>query len=426
MREIFADFGTGGGDSAIRRARAHSSIQQRLDSQQWVDRIHDTALSALTMPTPSPLRTAWVTTWHVPCGVAEYSRFLLETFVVSDVSPPVILCDDRTPASDDTLSVRPAWRLAEPGRMERLARAVAAEDPHVLLIQHQPGLIEWSGLASLLKDRRVRDRITVVTLHAAARLLDIDEPERAAIVADLSLASRLLVHQVADLNILKDLGLNENVTLFPHGTPSRFMAPPARRLPSDSTAVIGCYGFFLPGKGIPRLIEATARLRQQWPNLRLHLANAEYPSELSRMEIDRCRQLANSLGLDDAVEWDTSFRSHGESMEILAKCDLLVLPYDESKESSSAALRSAMASGVPVAVTPAAIFQEAGSTVHRFDGFDIESTIAGIDQLLRDQAARISHQLAASAWLEERSWAVQGQRLRNMLFGLRASSTNFR
>jgi glycosyltransferase involved in cell wall biosynthesis len=95
-------------------------------------------------------------------------------------------------------------------------------------------------------------------------------------------------------------------------------------------------------------------------------------------------------------------------------------------ESSSAAVRSAMASGVPVAVTPAAIFQEAGSAVYRFNDFDVASTVAGIDQLLRDQAARSSHQLAASAWLEERSWAVQGERLRNMLFGLRASSTRYR
>jgi hypothetical protein len=69
----------------------------------------------------------------------------------------------------------------------------------------------------------------------------------------------------------------------------------------------------------------------------------------------------------------------------LAECDLLVLPYDESKESSSASLRSAMASGVPVAATPIAHFENAGTAIHRFDTVNVASTVAGIDLLLRDR-----------------------------------------
>ena len=46
----------------------------------------------------------------------------------------------------------------------------------------------------LLSDRRLSRRITVVTLHAAEHLLDLDLKERAAVVAALSNASRVLVH----------------------------------------------------------------------------------------------------------------------------------------------------------------------------------------------------------------------------------------
>jgi glycosyltransferase involved in cell wall biosynthesis len=309
------------------------------------------------------------------------------------------------------MTVRPVWRLKESESVEQLARSIAAEDPHAVLIQHQPGLIQWMDLARLLQDRRVRNRVSVVALHAAARLLELAEEQRAGARSGLGQASRVLVHQIADLNLLKELGLTANVTLFPQGAPPSFAAPSTRMLMPRDTVILGSYGFFLPGKGLPRLIEAAAQLRQKWPRLSLKLINAEYPATTSHEEMVRCRNFANSLGLGNAIEWDTTFHPHDECMRGLAKCDLLILPYDESGESSSAALRSTMASGVPVAVTPIALFRDAGTAVHRFDEIDVASIAAGIDLLLHDRDARLRYQKAASVWLEGCSWDILARRL---------------
>jgi glycosyltransferase involved in cell wall biosynthesis len=428
LRQVFADFAAGVGRPDIRSVRACRRIRSRLDPLAWAARMNSAAISALTAQPLSLLRVAVVSTWAVQCGIAEYSRFLLDRFVESDrgrMEQPVILCDDRTlPSSSDCMRVRPAWRLKNSDSMKQLAQIVAAEDPHVLLIQHQPGLIQWHDLVRLLQDRRVRHRITVVTLHAAPRLLELGD-ECAEIIAGLGQASRVLVHQIGDLNILKDLGLTANVTLFPQGAPQRFSAPYPRLLTPRDSPLIGSYGFFLPGKGLPRLIEAVAQLRHTWPRLRLNLVNAEYPAATSQEEIARCRDLARSLGLADAIEWDTAFHPHAESIRILAKCDLLVLSYDESNESSSASLRSAMASGVPVAVSPIALFQDASTAVHRFDNADVASTAKGIDMLLRDRDARVRYQQAASVWLDACTWDILARRLKGMLLGLRASPPSF-
>jgi glycosyltransferase involved in cell wall biosynthesis len=173
----------------------------------------------------------------------------------------------------------------------------------------------------------------------------------------------------------------------------------------------------LPGKGIDRLIEAIARLRPRWPSLALRLVNAEY-SEDSLREISRCQRLARQLCIADAVNWDTAFHPHEESVRRLRKCDLLVLPYEESKESSSAALRTAMASGVPVAVTPVSIFNEVMDAVHRFDRNDLDSMVDGIDTLLRDEGKRRDMQGRAERWLLERSWPGLSRRMFGMLAGL--------
>jgi FkbM family methyltransferase len=426
LRELCHDITGAGGASLARAARARAAVRERLDPQRCLDRLTGCALEALTAPPPPPLRVAWLSTWDVRCGIAAYSGFLVEQLLRQATAPIgalTVLCDVRTPASPAGagLPVRPSWRLNDADSINGLVRSVAAEDPDVLVIQHQPGLIHWPDLARLLTDRRVHDRVTLVTLHTPARLLDITDPaERAAVLAALARCSRVLVHRIEDLNLLKRLGLVDNVTLFPHGASPRYPAPPARALAAQQAPVIASHGFFLPGKGLPRLIEAAALLRRDWPRLRLRLVNAEY-THASDAEIARCRALADRLGLREAIEWDTGFHPPDEILRRLGGCDLVVLPYDESKESASGALRVALASGVPVAVSPAAIFAEAGEAVHRFERIDVAATAAGIDRLLRDQALRQRCQDSAAAWLAARRWDVLARRLGGMMAGLRAA-----
>jgi glycosyltransferase involved in cell wall biosynthesis len=395
-------------------------VRQRLDSRKWVERVRSAVLDTM-LDRPRTLRISWVSTWDVECGIAEYSNFLLES-IIDDFSAGrgelTILCDDRTPPSAPGARpiIKPCWNGRETDSSE-LARAVSVSDPDVLVIQHQPGLISWQRLVSLLTDPRVRNRATVVTFHAAQRLSDLDAAERTPTIEALRNVSRILVHRVADVNYLKGLGLAANVTLFPQGAPTYTGATPVQSLTTDQAAIVGCYGFFLPGKGIDRLIEAAARLRQTWPKLRLRLINAEY-SDASLREVSRCQQLAKQLGIADAVEWDTTFHPHEESQRRLRRCDLIVLPYEESKESSSAALRSAMASGVPVAVTPVSIFDEATDAIHRFARNDVEAIASGVDGLLRDEQLRRRLQERAEQWLGQRSWHELSRRLFGMLHGL--------
>jgi glycosyltransferase involved in cell wall biosynthesis len=248
--------------------------------------------------------------------------------------------------------------------------------------------------------------------------MELPDAERELTIAALQNATRVLVHQVSDLNRLRALGLAANVTYFPHGAPRRFDAPPARRIDPDSAPVIGSYGFFLPGKGLPRLIEALPALRKRWPRIRLRLNNAHYPSQLSDEEIARCRQLADSLGVTELIAWNIEFQPDAVSLQQLSACDLLVLPYDESSESASGAVRIALASGAPVAVTPANIFSELGAAVSRFDDMSSDATSRGIEHLLANRELRAQLQADAAAWLKQRDWSELGARLKGMIAGL--------
>jgi glycosyltransferase involved in cell wall biosynthesis len=164
-------------------------------------------------------------------------------------------------------------------------------------------------------------------------------------------------------------------------------------------------------------------LRRTWPEIRLRLVNAEYESTVSTEEIARCKALAKKLGVFELIEWRTDFQSDDSSLAQLAECDLLILPYDESSESASGAVRIALASGVAVAVTPAAIFDELGPAVVRFDGFDQDTIDRGVARLLTDQTTRQEMQKEATKWLAQRNWQVLAKRLNGMLRGLYTSRT---
>ena len=417
-------------------ARARGRVAAHTHAAVVLARMQAFALDRLLAPPPPRLRMAWISSWDVRCGIAEYSRFMLDGMVAGD-GPPIpditILADHRTPASDAARwRVRPAWHRCDPDSIAPLLRAVRRADPHIVVVQHNPGLMRWIDLAPLLAGligpeligpELKGGRVVAITLHNTLGLLQLEPHERAGAIAALATASRVVVHTLADLNLLRQLGLVANVALIPQGVaPS---APPPHPVPEGSAPdrtgggkLIGCYGFFLRDKGIAELIAALPRLRARWPGTRLRLVNAAYDSQDSLDEIAACRAAAAALGLDEAIEWHTGFLPPAQSSALLSGCDVVALPYQRSREASSAALRSALGAGVPLAVTPLPLFDEAGDAVARLPGTDARAIADGLAALLDDRAAQARLLAAAQGWIAARAWPDIAARTRRLLVGL--------
>jgi FkbM family methyltransferase len=415
--------------SAARAASARDRLLAHMDRKAWARRVCEAALDLLLRPPPAPLRLAWVSPWMQACGVAEHSRLLLDHFVGSPAfvpEGPLVLCDSRpqklvvSPAA--ALRSRACWRI-EPGSGEvsALCAALAAEAPHAVMIQHHQGHMAWQALAALLRARELAGRIVLVTLHSTLEIETLEPTLRQDVLGALAIADRLIVHSPADVTRMQGLGLLDRTTLLPAGAPEARPSRPVRGLPPEAAPVVGSFGFFLPHKGLQQLLQATALLRDIWPGLRLRLVNSRYPGEASEREIAACHELATRLGLDAAVEWYTDYLPLTEALDLLAGCDLLVLPYAPSLESASGAARVAMASGVPVAVSPVAVFDEQGGAVARLPGNTPEAIAAGVAALLRDPARRGALQEAAVPWLQSVSWRAMARRLQGAIEGLCAS-----
>ena len=395
---------------------ARQRVVERLAARLVLPRIEAAALDWHLRPPTQALRVAWVSSWAVRCGIAEYTRHLIAALPADTrLGEHVILADDRTTPAAAALRAYPAWKRDEPAGESRLPQAIMAENPDVVVIQHQPGLMRWDALATLLTGPALQGRIAVVTLHATHHLSKLDRTVRDQVCAALARAARLMVHTRADLHRLQDLGLVENVTLLPHGVRGgRKRVAAAGR----SGTLIGCYGFFLPGKGIGVLIEALALIRQTLPDARLRLVNADFGAVNSSSEIRVCRDLADAAGLSGAIEWHTDFLPDDASLDLLSACDVIVIPTQASEESSSAAVRTALVAGPPVVITPLALFDDLGDAALRSDGFTPKDIACAIQTLLSDAALQETLQDVASVWLTAHHWERVGKVFAGMLAGL--------
>ena len=403
-------------DNRIDRAR--KTAAKLGDRSRWAQLIIDAVADIVTQPKRPDPHIAWVTTWRVPCGLAEYSKMMLDAYPNAK-NLIEIFCDERTaPDATSDYRFRRAWRVYDARSLDTLVNEISESSADVIVIQHHKGLIKWADLTLLLSNPRIGGRPVIIMLHNVQELRDVEAAERDAVLAALRKQGRVLVHSVHDLNALKCYGLTDNVALFPHGAHQALGAHRDEPRNFGDAPLIGSYGFFLPHKGISQLITAFASIRARWPMARLRLVNARHPAQESADEIAKCRSLAAQLGVEHAIEWISDYLANDDSLKLLGECDLLTMPYQETLELASGALRIALASLAPVLVTPLPIFDDAREAVERAGGIESADLAAGITKLLESRKRRVQIREAAREWLAHHDWRLLATRLRGLAGGL--------
>ena len=404
--------------SEERFRRASSGKQALIENWCWkhVAERNLKAIEALdAVPAPRDLpHVAWVTTWNVRCGIAAYARLLSIAIPVGQMIVLANHVDDRI-AEDENNVVR-CWRSGSTDSLEGVYLQIRATGAAVAVLQFNFGFFDLASFGQLIT-RLTTDGVAVhIFFHATADIVRQNFTlSLRTIVEPLAQATRLYVHGIDDLNRMKSLGLIGNVVLFPHGVSLQQGAPEAASTDNENGKLIACFGYMLPNKGFPQMIEAFGLLRESQSALRLHMLTAAYPGAESDGEEQRCRAAiaASPHGAD--ITLVTDFLADEEIQTRLRQADLIVFPYQHSGESSSAAVRFGLASGRPVACTPLGIFQDVAAVTHQLPGIMPGELAAGISALLEDQNRIQALTGRQMAWLAQHDWPVLSKRLWNIL-----------
>jgi len=141
---------------------------------------------------------------------------------------------------------------------------------------------------------------------------------------------------------------------------------------------LSTYGFFLKTKGFIDIIKAFKILIDEGYDIKLLMLNARYSKEASDSLIAKAIELIDQYNLKDKIELNTDYLSDEECVSKLHKTDLVVFPYKRTGESSSAAIRMAIAAKANIAVTPQRIFDEVKEFSFVFEGEEVTDLVKGI------------------------------------------------
>jgi glycosyltransferase involved in cell wall biosynthesis len=198
----------------------------------------------------------------------------------------------------------------------------------------------------------------------------------------------------------------DRVHVIPHGIrlrPRRGQAEARRALGIDENAtVITHFGFLVPDKGVDDALAAVAELRKKaCPDLLYRVAGAVYSTGESRQCFESLKARVRALGIEGAVTMTGEFLTDdAEGLELEA-ATLIVLNYRTgNSQGASGAVRHALASGRPVAVSGAAVFDDVRTAVHTLAGplDEAISSALGSPALLEDTVARARALCEANSW----------------------------
>jgi glycosyltransferase involved in cell wall biosynthesis len=359
---------------------------------------------------PLPV-VAWITTWNTRCGIASYSRHLTAAFPRACLRVFASRTDERLSA--DEPFVRRSWTQGQADPLDELYGAIRASGATVAVLQFNFSFFAFAAFGRLLDRLRAAGVRCFVTLHST---MDYDGPDKKLslnhIRPSLAAAHRLLVHAVPDLEILKAMGLVDNVGLLPHGTPTSQPAPIDR---GRSRRYLACFGYLLPHKGFPLLLRAFFRLQRRHPDLHLLMLTSLYPAPVSDRVAAECRALIDENNAGRTVTLMTEHKHEDEILAVLSNAELIVFPYQHTQESASGAIRFALGARRPVICTPVPIFDDVADVVHFFPGMQVDDLEQGLEELLGHPSRLEALASRQTLWLADHDWKSVSTRLWNML-----------
>lgn len=367
-------------------------------------------------------KIGWITTWNTKCGIATYSQHLVNN-MPGQYSMIFSPNGQETIDKQNDKSIR-TWRIGkEENNLNVIVKHIEQAQLNTVIIQFNYGFFNHSELSAFILELKEKNVIVIMTLHSTV------DPDKSPvenfkllhILDALRVCDRLLVHSFADLNRLKELGLEDNVTLFPHGVLSNDTAQTKSHV-TEGIPLIASYGFCLPHKGLMEIVQAIKILRDNNTPVKIRLVNAEFPVAESHDLVNALKEFVIEQRLSDLVEFHNDFLADEHSLRLLSDADLLLFAYQNTGESASGAVRYGMATAKPVIVTPIPIFDDLGDAVFKFEGFTADIIAKNIMETLKDIASNSENSLkvkaAADAWRAQHDYQSIGLRLDNLCSGL--------
>jgi polysaccharide biosynthesis protein PslF len=280
------------------------------------------------------------------------------------------------------------------------AAAQALNDFDVAIVQHEYGIYAGSDGDQLLA---VLEHVRVPVVVVAHTVLARPTPRQRAVLAQIVAAGDAVV-------VMTDAARDRLITLYAvdpdrvsvirHGATVRVGSD----RPGPHGPLVLTWGLLGPGKGIEWAIDGLSQLRRLSPRPLYLVAGQTHPRVREQQgEAYRrmLQQRATDAGVAGLIRFKDSYVDEDALSDLIARADVVLLPYDSVEQVTSGVLVEAVAAGKPVVATafPHAVellSGGAGLVVPHRDGRAIGEALyrvltePGQALRMRAQAARIA------------------------------------
>ena len=391
------------------RRRVHAAYTNVSTSLRW-PKVAERVAEAIAATEPqAAVRLAMVTSWDERCGIAEYSRYLINSLMrnrprieVEVLSPPGEGIWDEQGVPNHV-----CWNQRPQVSLNALREHVMSSGADIIHFQFNFGFFDLDELAATIDRLRGWGKKVIITFHATADLREGDRLISLGQISDaLQRADLLLVHSAADQSRLASYGITGNVKVFPHG--NLVFPQEDRELRKKwgitREPVLGTFGFMLPHKGISELLEAVAILRKEFPEIGLIAQCALHRNPVSSEFEHVVRKRIAELKLQDCVWLSTDFLPSEEVALLLQLTDLIILPYGSTAESVSGAVRFALGVQRPVITTAGSIFSDVAAGTLQIESNSPQAIAAAVRSVLTDPSLAEGLSRKAQQWAEATNW----------------------
>ncbi|MFA5234807.1 MAG: glycosyltransferase [Sulfurimonas sp.] len=387
--------------------------------QHVVQRVQNCIASYDAMKKAKP-KVGVISTFNTKCGIAEYTRYLISSFENSSLK--IFAPSNDLPIREDDSSVMRCWQSGENSTQDLtlLKDNIMNEQISSLIIQYNFSFFSLSLLEELLLFCKINKIKSYLFIHSAK---DVPTPQGtnsfAKIASTLQNATRIMLHSLDDINLLKRYGVYKNTILFAHGYDASLLSQELSKSTiamkfNISKPLVGSFGFLLPHKGILELIKAAEILHKNGMQIQLLLLNSIHPAPVSGHEKNSIKEYLSASPIKEFVFMYNDFLEDKEILSLLRECRMVVYPYQNTQESSSAAARFGLLSLRPVLTTPLAIFEDIKHVSFQTKGITPNEIAKSIEEILlarHDDSAQ-------REWIFKNDWQNISQRFYNTIEAL--------
>ena len=324
-------------------------------------------------------KIGWVTSWSFNCGISGYSDRLIKYM---DDQVTVFSPLKSNQPDNYAYKVIPTWSypINDKQDLNDLYEEILHNNITTLVIQFNFTFFKFSEFKLFLHKIFKNGIYVSIFLHSTNDINNKNDKKLSLLVNEFRRCSRIFVHAIEDLNNLKNIGLIENVCIFPHGiidsSTDNFDNSTDKTFSNDIINIVS-YGFCLPNKGFKELIVAADILKSNGINFHLTIHSSIYNDSYLWVYEDLLEHV-NNLGLGEFISISNKYIPSNQIVSLLSQSDLIVYPYQHSNESSSASVRDGLATLKPVMVTPISLFDDVSNLVDYFSGISPEDLANGM------------------------------------------------